>query len=205
LIDLEDYIIKREDIKSTRKLYKTICDKCGKDRGYKRKNKDGMGMCRSCVSSFLHKGKTVSKETKVKMKKSHYLKHGGTHPLKGKTHTNETKAKLSVAATLQCKRYGGTSPYDGLMGSIKMRSGWEVKYAQYLDLKGIKWEYEPTFQLSDGKLYTSDFKLEDGTIVEIKGYFREDARIKWQMFKDEYPNLKKSLLMKNEPKDLGVL
>lgn len=205
MIDSKNWIIKRENSKSTRKLYKCICDKCGADRGFKRLNKDGKGMCRSCVSSHLHKGKSVSAETKLKMSKSHFLKNGGTHPLKGKSHSVETIAKLSKATTEQNKKYQGSVPYIGKSGEIGMRSGWEVKYAYWLDDNDIKWEYEPTFELSDGRWYTPDFKLEDGTIVEIKGYFREDAKIKWRMFKEEYPNLKKSLLMKKELKDLGVL
>lgn len=96
-------------------------------------------------------------------------------------------------------------PYMNKQKEVILRSSYELAYAKWLDSRGINWEYEPHFKLSNGSNYFPDFKLEDGTIVEIKGYFREDAKIKWQMFKEEYPNLKKSLLMKKELRELGVL
>ena len=158
-----------------------------------------------CFNKTTHTGREVSEETRSKMSKSHYLKNGGTHPLKGKRHTIETKTKLSKIASEQNKRYGGNYVYSGANGEINMRSSWEVKYAQWLDNNNISWIYEPTFKLSNGKMYTPDFKLEDGTIIEIKGYFRRDAREKWQLFSKEYPNINKQLLMKNELRELGVL
>lgn len=119
--------------------------------------------------------------------------------------SNETKAKLSKAATEQNKKYRGKFQYTGSQGSMLMRSSWEVKYANWLDNRNIKWEYEPSFILANGLFYTPDFKLEDGVIIEIKGYFREDAKIKWNMFVKEYPKTNKLLLMKKELKELGVL
>lgn len=182
-----------------------ICDLCLKDRGYQRKSRHGLGMCKCCVSSFVHKNKVVSKETKQKMKNNNHLNNGGVHPLLGKKHTKETKAKLSKIATKQNKNYKMNHLYDGLNGKIQMRSSWEVSYACWLDANSTGWTYEPTFELSDGRLYTPDFRLKDGTIVEIKGYFREDAKKKWNMFQEEYPDINKLLLMKKELKDLGVL
>ena len=205
MIDLADWIVKQEDKKSSRRLYKMTCDGCNKDRGYQRKSRHGLGLCKGCVSSFIHKNKVVSNKTKELMSKNHYLNNGGKSSRLGKRHSDETKAKLSKAATEQNKRYKGSHKYSGLNDDIGMRSSWEVKYAIWLDKQNISWEYEPSFELSNGKIYTPDFRLEDGTIVEIKGYFREDAMIKWKMFKKEYPKLKKSLLMKQELKDLGVL
>ena len=86
-----------------------------------------------------------------------------------------------------------------------MRSGWEVKYAKWLDGQQILWEYEPSFLLSDGRIYLADFRLSDETIVEIKGYFRPDAKIKWDRFCIEYPKLKKQLLMKTELQKLQII
>lgn len=181
------------------------CDKCNKDRGYQRKNVHGHGLCRVCVSSHIHSGKVVSEESKKKMSKNNHLNNGGVHPMRGRKHSEETKAKLSRAATRQSKRYKGNFSYNGSVGEIRMRSSWEVKYAEWLDAQNITWSYEPTFELSNGKLYTPDFKLEDGTVIEIKGYFRGDAKKKWNMFVEEYPDINKQLLMKAELKELGVL
>lgn len=120
-------------------------------------------------------------------------------------HSAETKAKLSKAASLQCKNYKGKFVYNGLKGLIYMKSGWEIKYAIYLDSKGIEWEYEPVFILSNGTNYLPDFKLGDGTIVEIKGYFRPDAIVKWNLFCKEYSTLHKELLTKVELEALNIL
>ena len=44
---------------------------------------------------------------------------------------------------------------------MKMRSLWEVSYATWLDMMGLPWQYEPErFELSDGRPYTPDFKVE---------------------------------------------
>ena len=206
MIYLDDYIVHQEDHKSSRRLYRMSCDKCDKHRGYQRRSAHGMGMCRSCVSSHTHKNKVVSDETKAKMRRNNYLNNGGTSPWKGKKHSSTTKALLSKKATEQNKRYKGKHPYSGPNGCIKMRSSWEVKYAEYLDKNNIGWSYEPkSYKLNNGKLYTPDFILSDGTIVEIKGYFRNDAGEKWDMFLQGYPELNKSLLMKEELREMGVL
>lgn len=54
---------------------------------------------------------------------------------------------------------------------ICCRYGYEVIYANYLIVNGIKFEYEPeTFKISNGRRYTPDFYLVDeDRYVEIKG------------------------------------
>lgn len=200
MIYLNDFIISQEN-KCSRKLYKMSCSNCKKDRGYQIKKRYGSGLCKSCASSLTHNGKVVTQESKNKMSISSYIKNGGTHPLLGKSHSSETRAKLSLATAKQNKNYCGKFEYK----NIKMRSSWEVKYATWLDKQNIKWQYEPIFILTNNMTYVPDFKLEDGTIVEIKGYFRDDAKMKWDMFCKDYPEIKKELLMKTELKILGVL
>jgi len=205
MIDLQDFIVKQEDRKSSRKLYRHFCDNCLKDRGYARKSKAERPYCRTCFGKITHTGKVVSSETKTKMSLNHSLKNGGTHPLLGKRHSEETKAKLSRAAAIQCKNYKGQYLYNGLSGPIYMKSSWEVKYAEWLDQQGIKWTYEPEFTLSNNLTYLPDFQLSTGDIIEIKGYMRPDAEVKWRMFEVEYPQIKKSLLRKEDLKKLGIL
>ena len=201
MIFLDDFIVKQEDPLRSRKLYKMTCDKCGADRGYQRKKRHGLGLCSGCASSITHSGKIVTQQSKEKMSKSSYLKNGGIHPLAGKKHSSETKVKLSKAAALQNKTYKGKFEYKGLY----MKSSWEVKYASYLDSIGRQWVYEPSFQLSSGYIYLPDFQLSTGDIIEIKGYMREDAQIKWNMFCVDYPNINKSLLRKDDLKKLGII
>lgn len=125
---------------------------------------------------------------------------------KGAVLSDETKAKLSAAAVKQNKRYISNIEYIDRNGVyFYMKSKWEASYARWLDLQNLTWQYEPEFKLSNGKIYLPDFLLEDGTVVEIKGYFRPDAKVKWDMFCAEYPDTKKSLLQKNDLKELGII
>lgn len=202
MIDLDDYIVKPN---STRRLYHMVCDQCGCDRGYQRKIRHGHGMCKSCIARTLHKNKIVSEETRKKMSAASWAKNGGTHPLQGKNHTIETKVKLSKAACRQNKSYKAVHQYLGIKGLIFMKSSWEVKYAQWLDSNGLEWQYEPEFELSNGYSYLPDFQLSSGVIIEIKGYMRQDAQEKWDLFCSDYPNVDKQLLRKEDLKKLGII
>jgi ribosomal protein S14 len=204
MIKLDDFKIVLEG-KNPRKLFKMFCDRCGLDRGYQRKYRHGLGLCRSCASSLTHKNKTVSDETRLKMRLNNHLRNGGSHPLKGKKHKTSTKLKLSMAAATQNKNYVSKHLYKGPQGEIFMKSSWEVKYAHWLDKNGIKWTYEPRFKLSNGYSYIPDFQLSTGDIIEIKGYMRKDALVKWDLFCADYPTLKKSLLRKYDLKKIGVI
>jgi hypothetical protein len=66
---------------------------------------------------------------------------------------------------------------------INFRSSWEMKFAQFLDNKNIAWEYEhKVFETCFGK-YVPDFWVPEwNSFVEIKGYFREDAKKKFDEF-----------------------
>lgn len=49
------------------------------------------------------------------------------------------------------------------------------------------------FKLNDGRMFTLDFKLlATDTIVEIKGYWTDKCREKWQLFCAEYPDIDKN-------------
>lgn len=206
MVVLTDYIIVSENHKSSRKLYKLTCNNCGCDRGYHRKHRDGSGYCRPCFGSIKHSGKKVTQAVKDKMKAAHFLKKDPSkHPMLGKKHSGKTKALLSAAAAKQNKNYTARFLYNFKSQSIMMKSTWEVKYACYLDSMGVSWQYEPSFILSDGRVYLPDFQLNNGDIIEIKGYMREDAMNKWQMFCKEYPDLKKSLITKVDMKQLGLI
>jgi ribosomal protein S14 len=205
MIDLDDFIVRAENTKNARKLYKMTCNECGADRGYQRRHRHGIGLCRPCVSSFIHKGKNVSEETKAKMSASSWIKNKKGHPLLGKKHRDDTKAKLSRAAAKQNKNYLAKHIYNGINGTLNMKSTWEIRYAEWLDSHGVQWTYEPEFKLSNDYIYMPDFKLGNGDIIEIKGYMREDARKKWELFCRDYPDLNKFLLRKEDLKKLGVL
>jgi hypothetical protein len=106
--------------------------------------------------------------------------------------------------------HGQHSKYKG----ICMRSSWEISYAKYLDKNNIKWVYEPkAFEIIyeyKGKLkegtYRPDFYLpETDGYIEIKGYWRDDAKIKFEAFKEQHSNLIIQVLMKKDLLEIGVL
>jgi hypothetical protein len=114
------------------------------------------------------------------------------HKLKGKN--NPMFGKIA--------HHGKWIKYKG----IKFRSSWEVAYAKYLDKQGTEWQYEPkTFDLGNCT-YTPDFYLpESDTYVEIKGWWRDDAKKKFKMFQKKYYSMNIILLTGKELKKLGII
>ncbi len=70
---------------------------------------------------------------------------------------------------------------------FNMRSSWEIAFAQYLDSKGYDWNHEPeAFETSYG-FYTPDFWVKElNSYVEVKGFFRKDAKQKFDEFKQTH-------------------
>lgn len=69
---------------------------------------------------------------------------------------------------------------------------------KFLDDEGHSWAYEPqsfpvTYTFKNKLLqgtYTPDFYLKDiKKYIEVKGYWRDDAKDKFQAFCEQYPNL----------------
>ena len=156
--------------------------------------------CAGCQREFTTRGSDYRAKCRTYCSKRCSAKHA-----KRKPHSQETKAKLSAAAARQSVSYARRYLYRGPNGEIRMRSSWELRFACWLDKQGIAWTYEPQFKLSSGHVYMPDFQLASSDIIEIKGYMREDAKAKWDIFCAEYPEINKILLMKEDLKKLGVI
>ncbi|MEM4726482.1 MAG: hypothetical protein QXG63_06035 [Nitrososphaerales archaeon] len=157
-------------------------------------------VCIACGNQFIKTGRCFKPNKRLYCSKSCKAKHAKRKPMSA-----ETKIKLSIAASKQNKNYIAKHVYLGPKGKITMKSSWEVKYANWLDQQGISWVYEPEFKLSNGYIYLPDFQLSNSDIIEIKGYMREDAQRKWDMFCADYPNLNKKLLRKEDLKKIGII
>lgn len=98
--------------------------------------------------------------------------------------------------------YGKGNYYKGNY----MRSSWEIAYAKYLDKQGIKWLYESkAFDLGNST-YRPDFYLPKKKLwIEIKGWWRDDAKKKFRKFKKKYPKIKIKILKRKQLITLGVL
>jgi len=87
-----------------------------------------------------------------------------------------------------------------------MKSSWEIVYAKWLDKQNIKWLYESkTFDLGN-TTYTPDFYLpETEEYIEIKGYWRDDAKKKFNLFKKKFKDIKILIYNELKLKKLGVI
>ncbi|MBN1467703.1 MAG: DUF790 family protein [Fusobacteriaceae bacterium] len=95
--------------------------------------------------------------------------------------------------------HGKWEKYKG----IWMRSSYEVIYAKWLDFLKIKWIYEPkAFDLGNST-YTPDFYLpKRKTYIEVKGWWRPDAKKKYKQFKKLYSNLRILLIVSSDIKKI---
>jgi Phage endonuclease I len=126
----------------------------------------------------------------------------------GKTISLEQRKAVSEASK---KRLQSENQYSRCrkgkradLGDIFFRSTWEANYARILNHLGIRWEYEPeTFQVGEVETYTPDFKLMDGTFVEIKGWWTETSKRKIELFKTKYPDIKLEIITRAEYKILS--
>jgi hypothetical protein len=79
----------------------------------------------------------------------------------------------------------------------KYKSKWEPQYAEHLELlkragKVLWYKYEGLrLRLADGALFSPDFAVvaDDGTLElhEVKGMWREAARVRWKLAKESFP------------------
>ena len=187
-----------KDLKENRKKYCIVCNKLlSQSSYYRNKNKciihSHLGVKKSIITklamSKAKKGIKLSLETKIKM--------------------SETRIKKGLSKGKLNPRFGKppiiTNHWNQYKG-MWMRSGWEVRYAKWLDRQNIKWQYEPkTFDLGD-TTYTPDFYLpETNEYIEIKGYWREKAKNNIKLFKKLYLRKKLIILEEIDLKKLGVL
>lgn len=85
------------------------------------------------------------------------------------------------------------------------QASWEKKVVEYLNKNKINFRWQPrSFNMPDGKKYYPDMYLHSTKKwVEIKGYFRKDAKEKWDWFKTIKPN--SELWNKQKLQSMGIL
>ena len=135
-------------------------------------------------------------------------KHVNTLNQKGRRHSEARKRKISE--TVQSKVRNGTwhtslakrmhYTYKG----VDLHGKWELKYAQWLDNREIKWiRCKQTFEYiieNKAHRYMPDFYLpETDEYIEIKGYKTNKDIAKWSQF----PH-KLTVLMRSELRKIGI-
>ena len=142
------------------------CIQCGKIK------KTSIGQrCSSCHSSYVSKGKVVSKETRVKISNSRM----------GKKASKETRMKMSESHMGSKNAMYGKSPVKGAgrgkrtyYKGICFRSTYESKVAKWLDDNNYEWCYEKYRIYFEERTYLPDFFIYQNnkllSIIEVKGY-----------------------------------
>jgi len=168
-----------------RTLKKYYCKKCNKKINLNT-GIYGTGLCNKCKNQMLFKDKKrkFSEKHKQHMRKKRPSISGRKNPnFGGKCHSKKNSYK------------------GGYYKGIWMRSSYEIIYAKWLDKNKIKWKYEyKTFDLGY-TTYIPDFYLpKRNRYIEIKGYWRDDARKKVKLFRKLYSNIKLSVIISTEIK-----
>lgn len=161
--------------------------------GYKSNHKKNL--------SPWNKGKTVHTDDRIrKLSDSAKGKRRGFSRY-GMKHSDETKLLIS-SKMMGNNNYRHRRDRQFFYKDIRMDSSWEVGVARYFDDNDIVWTHnEKGYLLSTGSYYYPDFHIyEDGNfvkLVEVKGYFRDNNKKKFLMFKEEYPNIEIELWNKD--------
>jgi hypothetical protein len=126
-----------------------------------------------------------------------------------KTITGKGNPRYGIPAA-----HGKRIEYTSHGKSFILRSSWELKVAEYLDNHIIKFDYEcKTFPIvyellgctKDGT-YTPDFYLPDtDEYIEVKGIWRDHAKLKYDACILQYPHVKINLWDKNILVEKGIL
>ncbi len=120
--------------------------------------------------------------------------------------------------SLRCKSHANTGILSSSFGKCTnppqwfkynkkyFRSSWEANFAKWCDLSNVKWDYESrTFHLGDCT-YTPDFYLPEFDLwIEIKGYWRKDAKEKFTKFKRLFKEINIEVFEKNKLSEIGVI
>lgn len=132
---------------------------------------------RKAASSRM-KGKVLSEETKMKMslarkgKSTHIPDENARRKMslaqRGKILSEQTRSRISDSVSKRFRE--GSFPVAAEYRGVRMRSVEEIQFAQWLDLQGIEWEYQPIiFKTPKGLNYIPDFRIvKTNEFVEVK-------------------------------------
>ena len=135
-----------------------------------------------------------------------------------KEYINNKKSKEQLAKELNCSTSVINSRLQEFKFEIRTRkqarkllniignNSTNYKHGKYCIINHIKYRYEPKAFNLDNTTYRPDFYLpKTNEYIEIKGYWRNDAKTKFKLFKKLYPKIKVKILMKPKLQILGVL
>lgn len=126
--------------------------------------------------------------------------------LKGHRHSRESIEKMIKNRTNPAKPFRGKAGKRKDLDNTYFRSTWEANFARVLKLMKVDYEFEPKIfwlKRNDGSeiSYTPDFYLpKTDEYIEVKGYWMDDAKEKFELFKEQYPEIKIKVIDSNNYK-----
>lgn len=165
---------------------KQLCKKCSHNTEARKEISSKAGKRTYKLHPEQYKGFPLEACSKGGKAGTAVLKATGVYIRTGKKISKSLKEKYKLGLLTSKPPYGKRHYYK----EYCFRSTWELKFAEYLDSKKINWVYEQeTFPLVVNNSYLPDFYLVDKDLyVEVKGYWREDAFLKFNEFKQLFPN-----------------
>ena len=156
-----------------------------------------------------NKGLTKETDARLELRSRKLKEYYSTRPGTCTGHSDVTKRK--IAASMNGNRNANhRGDRQACYNGIRMDSNWEVGTARWFDENNIKWKYnERGYKLSNGRYYYPDFFIYESDnftkLIEVKGYFREANRLKFEMFLREYPDINIELWLQEKLKALNIL
>lgn len=220
-IDVDNYIARDKDgniapVKLKFGFKCILCNRLFQTSIISEKNKKHSWHCKSCAISLEWKDKTYHKthseaairsfSTDIAKKRlSEQSRRNWSDPdIKAKMLNKDHKAIAAKGlATKRDNLLTGKTVYKVTHGKrtkyndIWMRSTYETRVAALLDSLKLKWKYEPKcfLVLNETKTYLPDFYVENYDVyVEVKGWWRDDAKEKFDDFVATYSQLRYSLI-----------
>lgn len=172
--------------------------------------------CKIKISKCLHCNNEIPAHNSSRRKNKYCsISCSSTHNQTGKTHTEETKQKISLNVTLNSPGFTGVKFYSlfnpYLNKEIKLQGTWEYKYGIWLNANKINWIKDKSHRLEyynklgNKRNYYPDFYLIDtNEYIEIKGVWWYDDKIKMDAVYLNNPKIKITVLMSDELKALGI-
>jgi len=113
------------------------------------------------------------------------------------------KSDASSLATGHYRKYKRLSVVDSFGSNVYLMSSMEIQYYEWLTKNNIKWKKPESIRYIDntGKphWYKPDFYLVDSSdVIEIKGHFWNNDKIKMQWVIEQHPELKIKILRKTD-------
>ena len=172
------------------------CLDCGKQLWDYRSSK-----CLSCHAKYRN---SISSNNNAYMDGRSIIQYHCKDCGKGITYQS---ALYGLGRCYSCAKKGQLTHGKGnFYNKIYMRSSYEIAFAFFLDCSEVKYQYEPKFFDLGNTTYTPDFYLpEFDCYIEIKGYWRDDAKKKFKLFKKLYPENRIKIFNQGKLLELGIL